>query len=357
MQNLIRRGFNLGPVPQQDHSTDHSEGKLKDNWQAGFPSKISGVCADQIVQNQGNIEQTESLVSAILDDQSAEELLDQTPYIARLSTHFDPMGAAFNEGDDQEVETVMFDARSDDGQPLEDLWMKVSWLSFHDEDASIRFRFSFGVDLEEDVAADPLRQAAAAKLAETVFPESSIISQNGPLLDLIESVLIDQSPSTNRPKFVERILYFNAPNGGAYLHHDLERGHAGVVYAQVSGSTLWLALPQQRLVEEVAEFIQTKPLPESLNDEAKQELRQLAENENKQTMLSDELNSFANDALIHLINETPNFVQFLIGKGHYRILEAGDVILLPQQQTTNCCWHSVFCLGDEIGQALSFAIR
>jgi len=31
--------------------------------------------------------------------------------------------------------------------------------------------------------------------------------------------------------------------------------------------------------------------------------------------------------------------------------------LLPQRDLDNCVWHSVFTLGDEPGEALSFAVR
>ena len=70
-----------------------------------------------------------------------------------------------------------------------------------------------------------------------------------------------------------------------------------------------------------------------------------------------ELNSFANDDLISLINETPEFVLFLHRAGYSRLMQAGDILLLPQTTAEQCCWHSVFCVGDEVGQALSFAIR
>lgn len=361
MQNLLRRGFDLGPAPALISTKPNLSTDAKSNWQQGLPTKLTGVCGAYISSHADHIADTEKLVLEILEGGSAEEMLDQPPYIDRFRSTFEPMGATFNEGDEQEVETVMFDTAPEHSISARDLWMKVSWLSFHDEDASIRFRFSFGVDLEEDVAADPVRQKAAAELAEAVFPESAIITENTSLLRTIKELLnapplvTESTPVTeNSPEFVERILYFNAPNGGAYLHHDLERGHAGVVYAQISGSTLWLALPQHQLVNEISEFVSSQTLPHSCSEDATQELYNLARDKES---LSAALNSFANDALIQLINETEPFVQHLIAQGHYQILEAGDVILLPQQGVKTCCWHSVFCLGEEMGQALSFAIR
>lgn len=343
MQNLHRRGFDLGPIPQPNSSADNT----RRAWQQGLPVKLTNVCTKEISQNKSHTVTTESFVLSILEGEAVDELLQKSPYFDRLQQQFESMGAAYNEADEQELETIMFDAINNPS--AEDLWMKVSWLSFYDDDASIRFRFSFGVDLEEDVAADSVRQKAAANLATSVFPESVIITQNKALLEKINHVIQIDSPN-----FVERIVYFNAPNGGAYLHHDLERGHAGVVYAQISGATLWLALPQQVLVQEIVKFLSTQSMPVSLSKNQQRDLKQLITNP---SLISEALNSFSHDALISLINETSEFVQHLIGAGHYQILNAGDVILLPQQNQDLCCWHSVFCLGDEIGQALSFAVR
>jgi hypothetical protein len=213
----------------------------------------------------------------------------------------------------------------------------------------LRFRFSFGIDHEEDVSADPMRQQLAAELGDKVFPESSIITGNIELNNKLSLILEGRTPC-----FVERIYYFNAPNGGAYLHHDLERGHAGVVFAQLTGSTFWLALPKQALVQEIIAFSKSHSWPESLTLEMRKEMSDLLLDRN---YLSEQLSSFSNNTLIHLINETQEFVQFLIARGHSKHLLAGDVLLLPQATADTCCWHSVFCSGDEMGQALSFAIR
>jgi len=350
MQNLSRRGFDLGPIPHQRQPNEHQPSlDALACWHDGKPVYLPGACAAAISTHAGDIGNTEQLVLAILEGENAEDLLSVEPYQSRLYSKFESLGSAYNEGDTQEVQMIMFDAIDGSDITAEDLWMKISWLSFYDEDASIRFRFSFGVDLEEDVAADPLRQHAAATLAEAVFPESSLVTHNA----VLKQHILQITGNAN-PQFVERILYFNAPNGGAYLHHDMERGHAGVVYAQLTGSTFWLALPQNILVNEILSFLQEGSLPGSLTETQQSELTSLA---NEPKRLTQELNSFAHEGLIHLINETSEFVQYLIEHHHYRILNAGDVILLPQTSQEHCCWHSVFCLGEEMGQALSFAIR
>ncbi|MFT6407825.1 MAG: hypothetical protein ACJAQ6_001240, partial [Arenicella sp.] len=296
-----------------------------------------------------NIQQTESLVASILEERECDSVLAEPPYNQRLEPKFQSLGSIFNEGDQQEIEMVMFDAMDGETLIAEDLWLKASWLSFHDEDVSLRFRFSFGIDHQQDVAADPKRQQLAAELTEAVFPESSIITANAELTDKLKKIL-----ASDKVNFVERIIYFNGPNGGAYLHHDLERGHAGVVFAQLTGHTFWLALPRQALVEEIIRFSRSHPWPESLTLEMRNDMSDLI---GDRSYLAEQLESFANASLIHLINETEEFVQFLIARGHSAQLAPGDVLLLPQATADTCCWHSVFSLGDEIGQALSFAIR
>lgn len=403
---LQRRGIDLGVVQLNVQSNEHMDEQLNEInasqasalslrtlWEKGQSVFLPSLCVqdlDGVGLNgyQADIEQSKNLYEAVLaGEQSCDELLDQMPYKQRLAQNFESLGCSMNEGDDQEIETVLFDAvkadainvnkESFDNENVdkanfdeinideinideistgdviaEDLWMKASWLSFHDEDASLRFRFSFGVDLHEDVAADSLRQHYAALLADAVFPESQLITNNTLLEQHLTQVL-----NTNQFSFVERIVYFNSPNGGAYLHHDRERGHAGVVYAQLTGQTLWLALPKQALMHELThfvEFCQQEAWPESIDSEMQQELLTYA---NDHQLCSEQLETFANDTLIQLINETQAFVQQLIAHGHGKHLQAGDVLLLPQETELSCCWHSVFCLGEKTGQALSFAIR
>lgn len=345
MITLKRRGFSLGTA----NSNSVSENDSLEKWQSGYPVLLKQAVTNELEEHQASIQHTETLVKAILDKQECDSQLAKEPYLSRLEPKFESLGCAYNEGDQQEIEMVMFDATDGDDIIGEDLWLKVSWLSFHDEDPSLRFRFSFGIDLEEDVSADPQRQLLAAELSDAVFPESSIITNNQALNEKLKIVLDGKEAS-----FVERIIYFNAPNGGAYLHHDLERGHSGVVFAQLSGSTFWLALPKHALVEEIIAFSKCQPWPESLTLEMRKEMSDLLLD---RRYLSEQLNSFSNSCLIHLINETEEFIQFLISRGHSKHLNPGDVLLLPQTTADTCCWHSVFCSGEEMGQALSFAIR
>lgn len=353
---LLRRGFDLGAVSfsgGSKQSKDIDKMTLQEDWQQGDAIMLSGFCATEIETHSNDIQMAADLYDAVLSaEHTCDELLNQEPYASRLTGNFEALGTSMNEGDDQEIETLLFDANKDGQLVAEDLWMKASWLSFHDEDGSLRFRFSFGVDLHEDVAADQSRQHYASLLTEAIFPESRAITENAPLKQALANVLM-----TDDFSFVERIVYFNSPNGGAYLHHDRERGHAGVVFAQLTGQTFWLALPKLKLIQEITAFVrdcEQYAWPDSLDQDTQQALNVYAQDSK---ICSKELESFANHQLIQLINETPEFVQHLIENGYGKRLQAGDILLMPQETEMNCCWHSVFCLGEQAGQALSFAVR
>ena len=348
MNKLTRRGFSLGDI----NSSGFSAEQPSCAWAKGMPVYLPDAIKALLDEQHDSIKQSKVLYQALLDQHACDELLDQKPYAERWQSQFESLGSSMSEGDEQEIETVFFDALENGDIVAEDLWLKVSWLSFFEQDASLRFRFSFGVDHVEDVAADKQRQHYAALLCDAVFPESRVITENASLHQSLKNII-----ACEQFHFVERIVYFNSPEGGAYLHHDLERGHAGVVYTQLSGSTFWLALPKYQLLEELVMFCeqcQKNGWPDSLTKEIRDELANLT---NDKSALANELETFANDSLIHCINETQEFVQQLISNGHGQQLNTGDVILLPQQDVYNCCWHSVFCVGQETGQALSFAIR
>ena len=379
---LIRRGFDLGDTSSIKADATANSSELNGAWAKGEPIVLRGIARSSISTHQHHIARSAELCERILTGESAEQVFDEPVYQARWSAQFEALGTSVNPAEQQEIETLFFDGLASDsspnglpdglpdGEPIEDLWLKVSWLSFYEGDKSLRFRFSFGVDHEEDVAADPVRQHYAAELADALFPESRIITHNQDLLAKIQEYAISQSGEqrdTATARFVERIIYFNAPQGGAYLHHDLERGHAGVVYVQVSGETCWLALPKNTLLTNIQKFIQQCdhsggwPVSFSHNFN-KKERDQLTALSIDLSALDAAIESFNHSALIRLINETPEFVQALIANGHGHILKSGDAILLPQQtspatEVQNCCWHSVFCIGDVAGEGLSFAIR
>ena len=348
MNELNRRGFRLGLVEPRARVAPAEVDAIKARWARGGGVLLTDCITPLLADQQRAIGDSQQLYNAILAQRPLDDLLDQPAY---RQAQFELLGGSVNQGVEQEIETVFFDALENGQTVAQDLWVKASWLSFYQDDASLRLRFSFGEDHLQDVAADPQRQHYAALLADAIFPESRLITDNRALLDLLQQIV-------GSPEFVERIVYFNAANGGAYFHHDLERGHAGVVYAQLSGQTYWLALAKDCLVDEISDFVtncqQAERWPSSIEPTMQSELLALLDEPDR---LAAELDSFNHTALIHLINETEEFVQQLIRQGYGYTLHTGDVILLPQTTMQHCCWHSVFHLGSAPGQALSFAMR
>ncbi len=350
---LKRRGTALGWVaerPEQDNIDAKAAAKA---WQNSAAYALPAYVAAELPAQQANIKQALGLMAAIAEGAEVAELFEQPPYIDRTTAQFEMLASFQDEGDAQEIETIEYDAVDGDEVIAENLWCKASWLSFEDDDASLRFRFSFGMVGFEDVAADLNRQHYAAQLTDAIFPESAIISNNTQLETFMQTVL-----DTEKLAYVERIIYFNAPNGGAQFHQDVERGHLGVVFAQVHGSTGWLACSKAQLIDEIQTFVSdasnSTTLSNLLDETMLSELKQKsADRDQLNTWLDDR----DNDPLELLINRCPEFYRHLFEKGYGYIVNSGDVILLPQKSIDDCCWHTVFCIDDFPGESLSFAVR
>ncbi len=352
---LRRRGATLGwiaaaPPPE---SQDHFSG-LRDRWNSARPSILPGYCSAAIPGYLNEITQASRLMTAIAEGESPADLLEQPYYSERLQPHFEMLAAFSDEGDQQEIETIEFDVMDGDEIIAENLWCKCSWLSYENDDASLRFRFSFGMVGYEDVAADLERQIHAGALTEAIFPESAIISGDRRLEDELCKIF-----DVKRLAYVERIIYFNAPNGGAHFHQDVERGHLGVVFAQLHGRTSWVACSKKELMDEVQLFAgnsENHPALRALlpDNGSFQEIISIAQDRAQLSCLLDDND---NNALDLLLNRCPPFYQQLSDHGHAYILTPGDIILLPQNSSEECCWHTVCCLDDFAGEALSFAMR
>jgi hypothetical protein len=323
--------------------------------ESAAPVVLPAMANKKIRQYNAQIELTEALVAELLDGGDFADVFLQCQERQSWREKFEFVCTSFDESDQQEIERLCFNVRGDNDSVLaEDIWMKASWLSFDEEDASLRFRFSFGMDFYEDVAKDVQRERYAAQLAEHFFPESAIITGNRHLIGNLQTIL-----GQARLEFVERIIYFNAPNGGAKFHHDVERGHLGVCYAQVTGKTVWIALSKQALLNQMLTFIDSPETKMTLQQlDWPDELIELTMAEkNNRLLWADWMDEINHDVIDRLLNHTPSFIEQLVAAGHAYLLEPGDVILLPQDDLQQCAWHTVFCAGDEIGQGLSFAIR
>jgi len=132
-----------------------------------------------------------------------------------------------------------------------------------------------------------------------------------------------------------------------------------VVFGQITGSTFWLALCKQTLIDELIVFIADnangRELERLLPDaDARTELAGLIQD---RRALSDYMDAFDHELVEAVMDRSPLFTQQLVEHGYGFILHAGDVLLMPQRDLDTCVWHSVITLGDAPGEALSFAIR
>jgi hypothetical protein len=238
-------------------------------------------------------------------------------------------GSSGESDDPRDVEAVFFRAESGEFAGEPDLWARASWIANDETDMSMRIRHSSG-----DGAPDGWLRAtdrtcrAVDELARRAFPECAAIDECEPLQTLLAGLL-------ERPfRLSERILYNNAPNGGAVFHHDAEPGQSGVCFSQLEGRTAWLTLSKRRLARILVR-----------NGAAKDErlaIQRLDRGEDRE--------------LWQCINRDESFAQQLSAHGAVYVLEAGDSILLPSQAFDDCAWHSVVALGDRPSLAHSYGI-
>ncbi|MGQ0721596.1 MAG: hypothetical protein ACT4PE_08485 [Candidatus Eiseniibacteriota bacterium] len=241
---------------------------------------------------------------------------------------FVPAGVSADLGDVREIEKVHADLRRGGRIVARDVWAKLSWITARPGDASLRVRFSFGAERLDDWRSDLRRARAADDFAEAVFPECRLLDRNTALHRTLETW------TGGKVRLSERIVFWNAPGGGAAFHDDAEEGQLGVAYAQLTGRTGWLAVSKRRLAVEVAE----------LTGRA---------GERAGLRLLDAHDSLRVD---RLLNGTPHLARRLVGRGAFVALSPADVLLLPSHGPDDAAWHSVFSLGERPGLALSFGI-
>ncbi|MEM8713219.1 MAG: hypothetical protein AAGG01_19925 [Planctomycetota bacterium] len=244
---------------------------------------------------------------------------------------------------------------------VSNLWIKSQRLSLYPDDASVRVRFSFGEEGTDDASRDMPRHRLVADMTQRLMPEAAALAEEEDLLNLIAGWI--GAP----PILTQGIAYWNAPNGGALFHHDAfdepERGRQrGVLYAQITGSTAWLALSTEDMVARVQEF--TELMEDGTLSAARRALIEEQDNGgdvlelvSRPADLARELSQPGCGILGPLVNYGPDFTSLCTDAGHGYVLAPGDVILLPNHGYASTCMHSVFCASDEAGFALSSAIR
>ena len=239
-------------------------------------------------------------------------------------------------------------------------WMKLTRLSNHPEDDSLRLRVGFGRERHDDASPLLERQRLISRLGQALLPGMRELCDDDGLAAELKRLLRGEALLS------QPIAYWNRPGGGALFHHDAfgensPNGQRGVLYAQLSGETLWLALSINDLAARVREIIEAMTLGElpELREHLYPEdgmqplLPILADDE----LLRRELGSPGCGRFASLVNNGPAFTAWLADSGHACVLGPGDGILLPNHGVHHTCMHSVFCVSDHTTYALSMAIR
>lgn len=232
-------------------------------------------------------------------------------------------------GDAREIERVFVEAVPGGQRVAKDLWAMLAWLANDESDLSLRIRFSNGADgLEQWMMATNRTAGWVDQFAARAFPEAAAILTCRPLRTLLQHLLV-------RPyRLSERIVYNNAPDGGAVFHHDAEPGQLGVVFSQLEGHTAWLAIGKRRLADLLA---RRRHLPNA-----------------RAAMAA--LDQGPEAALWRVLNRDAGFTAELAARGALFVLRAGDCILLPSHGQDDVAWHSVLALGPRASLAHSYGI-
>jgi len=306
---------------------------LQARWQADRPIQLAGILCAHLPRLRAPIARTLRLFDAL----RAGELAFEAEVRRRLRGQraFSPSGSVVDTGDERELEKVYVDGMRGRSFAARGLYAKLSWIAHDARDASLRIRFSFGAERLFDWQKETRRAPWAARYAEAVFPECRALSGNRAL----GATLARLAGRTLR--LSERIVYNNAPGGGAIFHHDCEPWQLGVVFGQLAGATAWLALPKRELAAEMAGFARGTRLARLCGTPAR---------------ALKALDREGDEAVETLLNRTPRFTRRLAERGHLLHLAAGDALLLPNHGWNDTCWHSVFALGDEASLAHSYGI-
>jgi hypothetical protein len=224
---------------------------------------------------------------------------------------------------------VLLDAEPGGTVVARDLWAKLAWIADTDNDRSLRIRFSAGREqLDAWMGATDLTAGWVDQFAARAFLECAAVLTCLPLRRLLQRLL--QRPH----RLSERIVYNNAPDGGAVFHHDAEPGQLGVVFSQLEGHTAWLSISKRRLAARVVHAGQARNVRAAM----------------------DALDRGEDSKLWRRLNRDAGFTADLAAHGALFVLRAGDVILLPSQGFDDVAWHSVIALGTRPSLAHSYGV-
>ena len=296
-------------------------------WAADRPVFLPGILAAGLPSFRTELRRTLRL----FDGLRAGELEFEREVRARLRGRraFSSSGAVVDAGDPREIEKVYVDGMRGRRFVARGLYAKLSWIAHDERDDSLRIRFSFGSENLLDWRKETRRAPWADRYAEALFPECALLARNARLLRTLARLL------GRRLRLSERIVYSNAPGGGAVFHHDCEPYQHGVVFGQLAGETAWLALPKRELARLLSEHAP-----------------RLAPRRRALRVLDRE----GDRRVVRILDETPALTRLLVRHGALHHLRPGDALVLPNHAWDDTCWHSVFALGKRPSLAHSYGI-
>ncbi len=329
---LRRRGVHHGWVAMPPDSAPPED--VEERWRAARPVYVPGVLTPYLEAGAGLVRDSLEMFDRLRRGRRfLPELRDRL--LASDETGLQITSSTVDLLDMREIEKVYTDARDGDVLLARDVWAKLSWIADDDTDVSLRIRFSCGVERLEEWVGDNVGALWADRLATAVFPECAIVAEHPDLLAALRALV------GGPVRLSERIVYSNAPLGGAVFHHDADPGQRAVVYGQMSGWTAWLALPVRELAAVLVEHAAGTPLA-----------ARLASVDDALAALAD-----PDDAeLWRLLNFEPAFTARLVARGALYLLRAGDALLLPSHAADVVAWHAVFALGRRPSLGHSYAV-
>lgn len=334
-QSLRRRGRQVWPLIRRNAELGHVvtvHRELPDErtetaaWRAGEPIFLPGIVGDALDTFEAEIAESLRMFDRLRE---GAEFLPEIDARLADDQNFRYAGSTVDQDDPREIERLFVDAEIDGEVQAEDLWAKLAWITAEDPtDESLRIRFSNGLDqLEEWMLTSDLTASWVDQFAQRAFPECEAVLLCKPLRERLDRLIA-------RPhRLSERIVYNNAPNGGAIFHHDAEPSQLGVVFTQLEGRTAWFTLGKRRL----AKLLVKSGLPSIPRAMAA-------------------LDASDDQAVLELLNRDEDFAALLAAHGALFLLQAGDSILLPTAGFDDTAWHSVLAVGDRPSLAHSYGI-
>lgn len=321
---LRRRGVDFGHVVAIDRTAADPTASVR-AWRQGEPVFLPGVLGAGPARHAAAIGATLRMFDRL---RRGGDFLHELERRLVADADLRYAGSTIDRSDPREIERVFVDAAPDGRVVAADLWARLAWIADDQTDRSLRIRFSSGRDQLEDWQRQTTRTAAwVDEFARRAFPECDAVLGSRPLLALLDRLI-------GRPfRLSERIVYNNAPGGGAVFHHDAEPGQLGVVYSQLEGHTAWFALDKQRLARLLVRHGAASDVGHAM--------RCLDAGE---------------PSTWRALNRDPSFALRLAAHGALFVLAAGDAILLPSPSFDTVAWHSVFALGRRPSLAHSYGL-